>query len=72
MLEPYFCHLFESRSRAHVCGKECTFTHWMLKGNAEASFFVILKQLHRLRKIFIMSVRHIPVSILVFGYALFS
>lgn len=31
----------------HICGKECTFTHWMLKGNAEASIFVVFtEELH--------------------------
>lgn len=50
-------------------GKECTFTHWMLKGNAEASFFVVLKR--KLHKLFLV---HIPLSVvnLVIGSAFFA
>lgn len=50
--------------------KECTFTHWMLKGNAEASYIIIFKATASIR--YDIYLIHIPVSAVIWLYSCFS
>ena len=56
-------------------GKECTFTHWMLKGNAEASLFVVFKTTAYLSQdiyLFHMQMSVVYLVIIIIGYAFFA